>query len=67
MRRGHLTERRLGVWRLVVSDGFAPDGTRRQITRTIRGSKRDAQRELTVMLGERDAGRLADGGQPVAV
>lgn len=64
--RGHVTERRPGVWRLVVSDRFNPDGSRRQITRTIRGSKRDAQRELTKMLRERDEGRLADGRQPLA-
>jgi integrase len=64
--RGHLTERRPGVWRLVVSDGFAPDGSRRQTTRTVRGSKRDASRELTALLRERDEGRLADGRQPLA-
>jgi integrase len=63
--RGHLTERRPGVWRLVVSDGSNPDGTRRQIVRTVQGSKRDAQRALTAMLRERDEGRLADGRQPL--
>ena len=61
--RGHLTERRPGVWRLVVSDGFDPDGGRRQITRTVRGSKRDAERALTQMLRDRDQGMLADGRQ----
>ena len=61
--RGHLTERRPGVWRLVVSDGFDPDGGRRQITRTVRGSKRDAGRALTQMLRDRDQGMLADGRQ----
>jgi integrase len=66
MSRGHITERRPGVWRLVVSDGFDPDGRRRQITRTVRGSKRDAHRALTAMLRERDEGRLADGRQPLA-
>jgi integrase len=64
--RGHLTERRPGIWRLVVSDGFDSDGTRRQVTRTVHGSKRDANRELTKMLRERDEGRLADGRQPLA-
>jgi integrase len=63
--RGHLTERRPGVWRLVVSDGFGLDGKRRQHTRTIEGSKRDAQRELTRMLRDLDEGKLADGRQPL--
>lgn len=62
---GHITERRPGVWRLVVSDGFSDDGKRRQITRTVNGSKRDAQRELTKMLRERDQGTLGDGRQPL--
>jgi integrase len=61
--RGHLTERRPGFWRLVVSDGFDPDGRRRQIVRTVKGSKRDAQRALTGMLRDRDQGTLADGRQ----
>lgn len=63
--RGHLTERRPGVWRLVVSAGFDADGHRRQITRTVRGTKRDAERELTKLLRERDQGTLADGRQPL--
>jgi integrase len=61
--RGHLTERRPGVWRIVVSDGFGPDGSRRQITRTVHGGRRDAERALTTMLRARDEGRLADGRQ----
>lgn len=61
--RGHLTERRPGVWRIVVSDGFGADGKRRQIVRTVHGSRRDAQRALTATLKERDEGRLADGRQ----
>ena len=61
--RGHVTERRPGVWRIVVSDGFDAAGKRRQATRTVRGTKRDADRELTKILRERDEGRLADGRQ----
>jgi hypothetical protein len=44
----------------------AQDGRRRQITRTVQGSKRDAQRELTKMLSEKDDGKLADCRQPLA-
>ncbi len=64
--RGHLQERRPGVWRLVVSDGFNVGGHRRQITRTVRGTKRDAERALTKMLTERDQGTLGDGRQPLS-
>lgn len=61
--RGHLQERRPGVWRLVVSDGFGPDGKRQRISRTFRGNRRDAGQELTRMLKDRDDGRLAAGRQ----
>ena len=61
--RGHLQERRPGVWRITVSDGFNDAGQRRRITRTVRGSKRDAHRELTKLLRERDEGKLSDGRQ----
>jgi integrase len=64
--RGHIAERRPGVWRIVVSDGFSDAGKRRQIVRTVKGSRRDAQRGLTALLRERDEGKLADGQQPLA-
>lgn len=63
--RGHLEERRPGVWRVVVSAGSDPSGKRRQVVRVVRGTKRDAQRALTELLRERDEGRLADGRQPL--
>lgn len=65
--RGHITERRPGVWRIVVSNGFDDAGSRRQIVRTVHGTKRDAQQELTRTLRERDQGTLADGRQPLEV
>jgi len=64
--RGHITQRRPGVWRIVVSNGFSTDGKRRQITRTVEGSKRDAERALTKTLGELDNKKLAGGRQPLA-
>jgi integrase len=63
--RGHIRERRPGVWRVYVSDRFDHDGSRRQVTQTVHGSKRDAQRALTKLLRDRDEGRLADGRQPL--
>jgi integrase len=52
-----------GSWRVFISNGFDDDGKRRQITRTVRGSKRDAQAELTRLLRDLDQGVLADGRQ----
>jgi integrase len=63
--RGHITERRPGVWRIVVSDRFSPDGKRRQIVRTVKGTKGDANKALTKLLRELDEGKLADGRQPL--
>jgi integrase len=63
--RGHITERRPGVWRLVISDGFDAAGKRRQIVRSVKGTKRDAQRAVTNMLKEKDDHTLADGRQPL--
>lgn len=65
--RGHIIERRPGVWRLTVSDGFEEAGQRRRVTRTVTGSKRDAQRELTKLLRERDEGKLSDGRQALGL
>lgn len=62
---GHIQERRPGVWRIYVSDGFDAAGKRRQISRTFTGSKRDAQKALTQLLRERDEWKLADGRQPL--
>jgi integrase len=61
--RGHITERRPGVWRLTVSAGFDEAGNRQRVTRTIKGTRRTAERELTTMLRDLDTGTLADGRQ----
>jgi hypothetical protein len=63
--RGHITERRPGVWRLTISAGFDDAGTRQRVTRTVKGSRRAAERELTTMLRNLDSGTLADGRQPL--
>jgi integrase len=61
--RGHISERRPGTWRIVISAGTDPAGRRRQIVRTVHGSKRDAERALVRLLRDLDEGRLADGRQ----
>jgi integrase len=61
--RGYITERRPGVWRLTVSDAFNTDGSRRRVTKTVHGSRRDAERALTGLLKDKDEGKLSDGRQ----
>ncbi|MDP9235489.1 MAG: site-specific integrase [Actinomycetota bacterium] len=61
--RGSITERRPGIWRLTVSAGFDDAGSRQRVTRTVKGGRRTAERELTTMLKDLDAGTLADGRQ----
>ena len=66
MSRGHIRELPSGSWRVYVSAGSSDDGQRRQVTRTVKGSRRAAERELTRLLHELDAGVLAGGRQPLA-
>jgi integrase len=57
--RGSLRERRPGVWELIVQlprDSTHPRA--RQLTRTVHGTKREAQRELATLVGEVSAGRF---------
>lgn len=57
--QGHLRERKPGVWELIVPLGRDPlTGRRRQRSKTVRGTKRDAQRALRDLLGDVDADRL---------
>lgn len=54
--RGHIRKRG-DAWELRVSAGSDPiTGQRRVVTRTFRGRKDDAERALTKLLGELDAG-----------
>lgn len=57
--QGHLRERRAGVWELVVELGRDPlSGRRRQQSRTVRGTKRQAQQALRSLIGDVEGGRL---------
>jgi integrase len=48
--KGHL-RRRGGAWQLVVDAGRDPlTGKRRQITRTVRANRREAERQLTQLV-----------------
>ena len=64
MARGHISQRSTGSWRLVVSAGVDPStGKVRQRTKTVRGSRREAERELTALLREVDQGIVTDPGR----
>ena len=56
--QGHLREQRPGTWELIVDIGRDPlTSRRRQRSRTFRGTKRDAQRELRALIADVEAGR----------
>ena len=57
MSTGHIRQRGAGAWELKYDIGHDPV-TKRRLTRyaTVRGSKKDAQRELTKLLSARDKG-----------
>src|SRR5687768_16124208 len=60
MATGHLTQRTPGSWTLVINLGRDPaTGKRKQKWKTIRGTKRQAQAELTRLLAEIQSGGFA--------
>lgn len=60
MARGHIRERGEGSWEVRIAGGRTEKGRRRTITKTIRGTKEDANRKLTELLRERDTGSAID-------
>jgi integrase len=59
--RGSMREKRPGTWELRVSAGLDPVSKRyRYVSRTITGTKREAQRALATLVADVSAGR--DGG-----
>ncbi len=49
--KGHIKQRSKGSWSIVIDVGKDPEtGKRKQHWHTIKGTKRDAQRELNEML-----------------
>jgi integrase len=58
--RGGFREKLPGVWEVRFESGRDPvTGRRRQISRTLRGSKREAQQLLSALVAEADAGRVS--------
>jgi integrase len=57
--RGHLQHRGGESWRIKVYVGRSGDGRKRYVERTVRGTKREAERELSRLVVEVDEGRHA--------
>ena len=55
--RGHLQQRGKDSWRCKVFLGRSPDGQRRYLERTIRGSRSDAEQQLARLVVEAGEGR----------
>jgi integrase len=61
--RGHIEQRSPGSWRIQASGGFTDAGRRVRISRTVRGSRRDAERALTTLLHDVDTGQAVVDGK----
>jgi integrase len=62
--RGHIERRSAGSFTVQVSGGFSETtGRRIRKTSTVRGTERDAQRELTRLLRDVDQGLVAEPGR----
>jgi integrase len=60
MMRGHIRRRGKGSWAIVIDLGRGADGKRRQKWHAARGTKRDAERELTAILHQKNSGSYAE-------
>ena len=55
-----MRERRPGAWELIVQLPCDPvTGRAKQLTRTVRGTKREAQRALSALVTEVSAGKIS--------
>lgn len=57
--RGHLQHRGGDAWRIKVYLGRSADGRKRYLERTVRGTRRDAERAMAHLVVEVDEGRHA--------
>lgn len=58
--KGHIRKRGKDSWALVIELDRTPDGRRNQRWHTVRGSKRDAERELAKLLNEVATGEYVE-------
>ena len=62
--RGSLRERRAGVWELIAQlPRDAATGRTKQVSRTVHGTKREAQRSLATLVAEVSAGKVATSAE----
>lgn len=63
MSRGHIRPHGDGKWRIYAYVGTDPvTGRQRQTTKVVAGSRKDAERALTKLLGEIDSNATPEGG-----
>jgi integrase len=60
--KGTMSERGAGVWRLRVLTGYTNDGKPVQRSKTVKGSRREAQTELAKLVAAAEAGDVAVSG-----
>src|SRR5262245_50342624 len=58
MKRGNITKRGKESWQLKFDGPKGADGKRQIRYATVKGTYKDAQKELTRLLGDRDTGKL---------
>jgi integrase len=58
--KGHIVKRSDTSWSLVFDLGVTPEGKRKQKWVTVKGTRRDAEKELTRLLHELDSGSYVD-------
>lgn len=58
--RGHIKQRAKGSWSIVIDLGRDAAGKRKQKWSTVRGTKKDAQAELTRLLNELNTGEYVE-------
>ena len=65
--KGSMRERKPGVWELIVQLPRDPlTGKARQMSRSVHGTKRDAQRALAALVGQVDEEKLTSSGDSVS-
>lgn len=63
MSRGHIRQRSPGSWQIKFDAGRDANGKRKVVYRTVKGTKKDAQRELTKLLASVAESTFADAGK----
>ena len=65
--KGHIRQRSKGSWAIILDLGRDADGKRRQKWHTVRGTKKDAQRELAKLLHQLHTGEYIEPTQMTVV